>query len=405
MSQRVDLGGEPTGPLKGVRVIDFTAVYSGPIASSILADQGAEVIKVESPAGDMMRRGLPQNGGLGSAFATMNRNKKAVALDLGKPQAVDIAGLLIGTADVVMENFRPGVMDRLGLGYEQFASQQPKLIYASITGVGPVGPYAKRRVYDAVIQAISGFCTLREPDGAPAMVNSLVCDKITSLTAAQAISSALFNAERTGRGQRVELSMLDANLYFLWPDTMGNFTLLEEGVEAMPYLDHSLFMRKTKDGWVAAMPVQQGEVQAAFRALGIEEMFGDERFSTYQARARNRALMKQMMDDAYLRFTTDEICERFEAEDVPYSRINMRPDVADDPQVKAMQALWTYRHPRAGRVRTPRPPAQFAGTPSNIYAHTPALGEHNREVFMALGMSSEDVDAFTREGVLVNADD
>lgn len=402
MSQRVDLGGQATGPLSGVRIIDFTAVYSGPIAASILGDQGAEVIKVESAAGDLMRRGLPKSNGLGSAFATMNRNKKSICMDLQTEQGRDLARQLVGTADVVMENFRPGVMERLGLGYDQFKDVQPKLVYLSLNGVGPTGPYSNRRVYDAVIQAISGFCSL-QPDGRPEMVNSLVCDKVTSLTAAQAVVSALFQAERSGRGQKVDLSMLDANLYFLWPDAMINHTLMTDGLEQMPPIDHSVFMRKTKDGWIATMPVQQAEVVGSFRALEVEYLIEDERFNSFESRARNRALMRQILDEAYLNFTTDELCERMEAHDVPYSRINMRHEIADDPQVQAMQALWTYEHPRAGAIRSPRPPAQFHETPSNIYAHTPSLGEHNEAVLGELGLDATAI-ADLREAGVIYAD-
>ncbi len=399
MSQRVDLGGAATGPLAGVRVVDFTAVYSGPIAASILGDQGAEVIKIESKDGDIMRRGLPQNNGMGVAFTTINRNKKSLCLDLRTDAGRDIARKLVATADVVMENFRPGVMDRLGLGYAEFKDAQPKLVYVSISGVGSTGPYANRRVYDAVIQAISGFTTL-QPEGDPVMVNSLVCDKITSLAASEAVVAALFQAERSGRGQKVEVSMLDASLHFLWPDAMGNYTFLDGDLEVVPSLDHSLFMRKTKDGWIASMPVQQAEVLGAFRALGVEDLIDDERFSSFENRSRNRASMRELMDQAYARFTTDQLCERFEAEDVPYSRVNLREDIADDPQVQAMQALWTYDHPKAGDVRTPRPPAQFSDTPSNIHAHTPSLGEHNSETLAELGFTAAEIESLTAAGVI-----
>jgi crotonobetainyl-CoA:carnitine CoA-transferase CaiB-like acyl-CoA transferase len=399
MTQRVDIDGAATGPLRGVRVVDFTAVYSGPIAASILGDQGAEVIKVESAAGDLMRRGLPKSNGLGSAFATMNRNKKSLCIDLQTEQGKDVARRLIATADVVMENFRPGVMDRLGLGYDTFKAAQPKLVYASINGMGDTGPYAKRRVYDAVIQALSGFTTLQTGDH-PQMINSLVCDKVTSLTAAQAVVAALFQAERSGQGQKVDLSMLDANLYFLWPDVMNNFTFLAEGLEQMPPIDHSLFLRKTKDGWIATMPVQQNEVLGSFRALGVEHLFGDERFSTFEARARNRALLRELMDEAYAKFTTAELCELMEAEDVPYSNINRREDIPEDPQISAMGALWSYEHPIAGEVRSPRPPAQFRATPSNLHAHTPLLGEHNEEILVGLGLDEAAVQELARQGVI-----
>lgn len=399
MVQHINLGGPASGPLQGVRVVDFTAVYSGPIAASILGDQGAEVIKVESAAGDLMRRGLPQSQGLASAFAAMNRNKRSLCVDLQTPEGLEIACRLIATADVVMENFRPGVMDRLGLGYERFAEAMPRLVYASINGMGAVGPYADRRVYDAVIQAISGFATLQ--DGAqPQMVNSLVCDKITSLTAAQAIVSALFRAERTGIGQKVDVSMLDANLSFLWPDMMNNYTFTAPGLEQMPPLDHSLYLRKTRDGWIATMPVQQNEVLGSFRALDVQYLMEDERFATFEGRARHRAQLRELMDAAYARFTTDELCQRFEAEDVPYAKLNRREDIPNDPQIQAMDALWRYEHPVAGEVRTPRPAAQFGHTPSNIHAHTPMLGEHNAEVLAALGYDHAAIAALERQGVI-----
>lgn len=398
MSQKINLGGAATGPLSGVKVIDFTAVYSGPIAASILGDQGAEVIKIESRHGDLMRGGLPKSNGVGSPFTTMNRNKKSLCLDLKHESGLAIARKLIASADVVMENFRPGVMDRLGLGYDQFKEAHPKLVYVSINGVGAVGPYVKRPIYDAIIQALSGFTSLQ--NGEPAMVNSLVCDKVTSLTAAQAVTAALFRAERSGRGQRVELSMLDASLFFLWPDVMGNYTFLDESVEDIPPLDHSLFMRKTSDGWIASMPVQQKEADAAFRALDIKHLSDDERFSSAEARARNRTAYVELTGEAYARFTTDELCQRFEKEDVPHSRINSREDVVNDPQIKAMEALWTYDHPQAGEVRSPRPPAQFSETPSNIRAHTPTLGEHNTDILTGLGYAAAEIEDLSSKGAI-----
>lgn len=396
---QVAFGGPRTGPLQGVRIADFTAVYSGPLAGVVLGDQGAEVIKVEPHKGDLMRRGLPRQGDMGSAYFSLNRNKRSLCIDLSKDAGLAAARKLVASADVVMENFRPGVMDRLGLGYDTFKAAQPKLVYVSINGVGPDGPYAGRRVYDAVIQAITGFANL-DPNGPPALVNNLVCDKITALTAAQAVVSALFHAERHGQGQRVEVSMLDANLFFLWSDAMANFTFLEEGVERMPYADLSLFIRKTKDGYIASMPVQQAEVQGALRAIGLDHLIGDERFKDFASRARNRDVMKQLTDDAYQSFTTEELMQRLEAHDVPYSEVNLRHEVVDDPQIQAMQALWSFEHPAAGRARQPRPPAQFAETPSNFHQPTAYLGEHNAEVLAELGYSVQEISELEQAGVL-----
>ncbi|NKB99015.1 MAG: CoA transferase [Pseudomonadales bacterium] len=396
---KVDFSESPTGPLSGVRVVDFTAVYSGPLAASILGDQGADVIKIEPHAGDLMRRGLPKQGGMASAYFTLNRNKRAVCVDLQTEAGLKIVKELIATADAVMENFRPGVMERLGLGYEQFQATHPKLVYASINGVGPTGPYSKRRVYDAVIQAISGFASLR-PDGTPELVNSLVCDKITSLTAAEAVVAALYQAERSGVGQKVEVSMLDANLFFLWSDVMNNFTYRGEDTEKMPYADLSLFIRKTSDGYVAAMPVQQPEVEGALRALELEDLIEDERFTDFEARARNRAVMKELTDVAYARFTTAEISARLERNDVPWSMVNLRHEVIDDPQITAMGALVEYDHPVVGPVRQPRPAAQFGRTPSNMHQPTAFLGEHNSEVLTELGYSDTEIASLVEQKVL-----
>ena len=403
MTARVDFGGQRTGPLAGVRIADFTAVYSGPLASTILADQGADVIKVEPHSGDLMRRALPKQGGLASQYFTLNRNKRSLCVDLGKPEGLEVARRLVASADVVMENFRPGVMDRLGLGYDSFREAQPKLVYTSINGVGPDGPYSKRRVYDAVIQAISGFATLPQ-SGEPALVNNLVCDKITSLTAAEAVVAALFQAERSGKGQKVDVSMLDANLFFLWSDAMSNFTYMEEGVETMPYADLSLFIRKTKDGFVASMPVQQAEVEGALKALGLESLIGDERFATFEDRVKNRGLMKELTNEAYQSFTTEEICARLEENDVPWSHVNLRHEVVEDPQIQYMNALWEFEHPTAGQVRQPRPPAQFSATPSNFHQPTALLGEHNDEVLAELGYETAEIDALAANTITFKAE-
>jgi crotonobetainyl-CoA:carnitine CoA-transferase CaiB-like acyl-CoA transferase len=402
MEQEVELGKPRTGPLTGVRVADFSAIFSGPIAGAMLADQGADVIKVEAFSGDLMRKGYPQSGGMASAFTSMNRNKRGLSVNLQTPEGKAIATRLIQSADVVLENFRPGVMDRLGLGYEAFKEHNPKLVYASINGVGSIGPYANRRVYDAVIQAVSGFTALRV-DGKPEMVNSLICDKVTSLTAAEAIVAALFRAERTGQGQRVEISMLDAALSFLWPDTMNNFTFLDDGIEPVAPLDHSVFLHETKDGWIASMPVQESEFFGIFRSLDLPELVDDPRFQDAAARLKHRAELRALMDEAYPKFTTAVLCERFESEDVPYSRLNSRAEVIDDPQIKAMGALLNYEHPAAGRVRTPRPAAQFEQTPSNIYAHTPELGEHSAEILRELAYDQSQIDQFIEQNIVFSA--
>lgn len=391
----------PTGPLSGVRIIDLTSIYSGPICVSILGDQGADVIKVEAPGGDPMRQGSPRRNGVTASFAMMNRNKRSIVIDLQKAAGRALLIDLVRTADALVENYRPGVMARLGLDYDTLAAINPRIVVASINGVGPEGPYANRRVYDAVIQAVTGLADLQAVDtGSPTMINTLIADKVTAMTAAQAVTAALFAAARTGVGQQVAVSMVDASLFFLWPDSMSRHGLVGEGVDLAPYVSHASMIRRTRDGYVAVMPVKVGEWEGAFRALELPELFKDERFSTGAARLANAALFQSLLNEAYASFTTDEICLRLEAQDVPWARINTCDQVIEDPQIQAMGALVEYEHPRAGRVRQPRPPGQFRLTPATLHRSSPDLGEHTDEVLGELGLDESRVMALREAGVV-----
>ncbi len=391
------------GSLAGIRVIDMTTIYSGPIAASILGDQGADVIKVEAPAGDAMRRPyrLSRNG-LSGPFAMMNRNKRAIVVDLSGDAGKDVLRRLAASADVVMENFRPGVMDRLGLGFEHLRKDNPRLVFASINGVGPTGPYSKRRVYDAVIQAISGFAALQADPSTetPVMVNTLMCDKITAMTAAQSICSALVARERTGVGQRVEVSMLDASLFFLWPDSMSNFHFIGDEVPKPPVGSHAYFVRKTADGYVATMPVQAGEWAGLFRSLELPNLLEDERFSTPVRRQQNSALFQQLLNEGYARFPTALLCERFEENQVPFAKINTRDEVITDPQVEAMGALLEVDHPVGGKLRQPRPPGRFSETPAGVFRTSPGLGEHTEDVLREGGFEDDEIAGLREAGII-----
>lgn len=390
------------GPLTGIRVIDFTSIYSGPIGTAILGDQGADVIKIEAADGDLMRRGHPENRSISAAFAMMNRNKRSVVINARADEGRAVLLDLIRDADVVIENFRPGVMDRLGIGYEACERLNPRLVYVSINGVGSTGPYARRRVYDAVIQAVGGVAALQSDPhtGRPQMINTLICDKITSLNAAQVVTAALFARERQGIGQRVELTMLDAALNFIWPDGMHNHSFIGDDVGQLPHLDHSNFVRATADGFVAVMPVKAAEIEGVFNALDLGHLWGDERFATPKDRQRNAEALRALLDEAYARFSTDEMCERLEAHDVPFARINGRAEVVTDPQIEAMGALEEFDHPHGGRMRQPRPQGRFARTPSGINRCSPELGEHTREVLKEI-RSDQEIDAL-REANIIN---
>ena len=387
------------GTLSGVRVIDMTTVYSGPISGSILGDQGADVVKVEKPGGDM-QRGMyrTHRNGVDGQFAMVNRNKRSIVIDLSNDQGMAVLHRFFESADVLLENFRPGVMDRLGLGYESVHQRHPRLVYASISGVGREGPYAGQRMYDAVIQAISGVITLQTPeeDGRPVMVNTLLCDKVTAMTAAQSITSALFARERSGVGQRVEISMLDSALFFLWPDVMNNEHFIGDEVMDVPHASNAHMVKQTADGFIATMPVQPGERAGVFRALGLTERREEARLDTATGR-QAREDLPRLVNEAYAQLTTDEVCRRLEENQVPFARINAREDVVDDPQVKAMGALIEFEHPTAGPMRQPRPPGRFSDMPADIFRSSPGLGEHTDELLKEIDFTPQEIAAL-RDG-------
>ena len=392
-----------SGPLNGVRVVDLTTIYSGPICAAILGDHGADVVKVEPPGGDTMRAaGRNSRHGVPGPFAMMNRNKRAMVIDLTTEAGKDVLRRMLQQADVVLENYRPDVMERLGFSWDRLQEINERLIFASINGVGATGPYAKRRVYDAVIQAISGVASLQADPKVekPQMINTLLCDKLTAITAAQNICSALYAREQTGRGQRVQVSMLDSALYFMWPDSMANFTFVSDDVPKRSYGNHAYFVRETKDGYIATMPVKRGEWQGLFNALELSDLlFEDPRFSTALARQANSQLFQQMLNDAYTNFNTKELAARLEVNQVPFAEINSRPEVIEDPQVKAMGALLEFDHPVGGRMRQPRPPGRFSDTETDIFRCSPEFGEHTREVLGEYGFADAEIHELFEQGV------
>ena len=389
------------GALDGIRVLDLTTIYSGPLCTSILGDQGADVIKVESAEGDWMRSVLVnERNGVGGAFATLNRNKRSLVLNLADDEGKAVFKRLVADVDVVVENFRPGVMARLGLDYDTLKAINPKLIFASINGVGHTGPYAGRRVYDAIIQAISGMATLQSDPASerPVMINTLICDKLTSLIAAQSISSALVARERTGVGQRVDVAMLESSLFFLWSDNLQPYTFVGDEKPLQTYETHTNMVRETLDGYICTMPVQLDEWLGTFRALGLPNLLED---PEYMGPEGVRAAHFQAAINArFKEIPTAELAENLEREEVPYSLINPRDEVIHDPQVAAMGALWEFEHPFAGPMRQARPPGRFSETPSEIFRCSPELGEHSEEVLAEFGWGEEDVRALRARKII-----
>ena len=271
------------GPLDGVRVIDLSTMISGPLATMLLGDQGADVIKVEAPgSGDLVRRLGTNKRGMAPTFATVNRNKRSVVLNLREKRGRELLEKLVATADVFVQNFRPGTTDRMGIGEVDLRKIRPDLIYVSISGFGESGPYAGKRVYDPLVQALSGLATIQadRDSGRPQMVRLIIPDKLTAMTAAQAITAALFVRQRTGKGEHVRLSMLDAMVSFLWPEGMASYTWVgDESERSRPQLAQDLVF-ETTDGFMTAGTVSDAEWEAFARGVDHPEWLEDERFST-----------------------------------------------------------------------------------------------------------------------------
>ncbi len=374
------------GPLEGMRVIDLTTMISGPMATMMLAEQGADVIKVEAPGtGDLIRYIGCSAGGISAIFATLNRGKRSVALDLKSEEGRRDLLRLAATADVFVQNSRPGVVERMGLGEDEVRQVAPDIIYVSINGFGESGPYSQWRVYDVVIQALSGMAASQSnpKTGDPELVRNVVCDKITSLYAAQAITAALLARERGGDPSHVRLSMLDAAIAFLWPDVMQAETLVGDDVTRPAPLSEILSVAETRDGHVALIAVSDAEFAGLCRAMDMPELIDDPRFIDLPARAENAREVVSIVKDHARTRTTDEFCKQLHEFEVPAAHIVTVNQVVSDPQVSANKTVCMTEHPAAGPVRTPRGPARF-GRPSADAGPAPLLGQHTEEVLAGL---------------------
>ena len=389
------------GPLAGVRVVDLTSMISGPVATMMLADQGAEVIKVEPPTGDLVRAMGANRGGVSATFVSANRSKRSMVLDLKTASGLDALKRLVATADVFVQNFRPGAIERMGLGEDVLRAVRDDLVYVSISGFGDTGPYAGKRVYDPVIQALSGLAAIQaDADGRPHMIRTIVPDKLTAVTAAQAITAALFARERSGRGQHVRLAMLDAMVAFLWPEGMTGYTFVGREVSASRAQFAQDLIFETTDGYITAGAVSDSEWQGMCRALERPEWLADERFATAQARIVNVADRLALTADVLRTRSSDEWLARLDAEGVPCAPVLSRAEVIEHDQIVANRLIEEFDHPEGGRIRQPRPAARFDATPARVRGPAPGLGADTEPVLASLGYTVEQIAALRTEGVL-----
>ena len=391
MSNIRELDDPADGPLSGIRVIDLTSMISGPVATMMLADQGADVIKVESLSGDLVRGAGPNRSGITSTFISSNRSKRSLALNLKTPEGAEILRDLLRTADVLVQNFRPGTIERMGFGEDAVRTLREDIIYVSISGFGEEGPFAHQRVYDPVIQALSGLAAIQADgqSGRPKMIRTIIPDKTTAVTAAQAITAALFARERTRKGQHVKLAMLDTMVAYLWPEGMAGMTLVGREVKAQRAQLSPDLIFATNDGFITAGAVSNVEWQGLCKALERLEWLEDKRFLTVNDRAVNATLRLEMTAEVLATNSSEYWLQRLDAEGVPCAPVLSREEILTHPQIEANGLLAEYEHPVAGRIRQPRPAARFDQTPATIRRHAPGLGEHNAELLEELGYNEQ----------------
>ena len=379
------------GPFRGIKVLDLTTMVSGPVAAMMLADQGAEVVKVEPPNGEQMRHFGGLHNGVNAMFYSCNRGKRSLALDLKSDAGKAVLADLVRETDVLIQNFRPGAIERMGFGEPTVRALNEKIIYVSISGFGEHGPFAHKRVYDPVIQALSGATDIQanRETGKPAMFRIIVADKVTSLTAAQAIGAALFHRERTGVGQHIKLSMLESMLAFFWPEGMGGLTFAEREFDVTRSQGTMDLVFEAQDGYITAGAISTNEWAGMCRALGREDLIDDERFATPRARGRNGEERKRITAAEIAKWPRDEILARLDANDVPSAPLLTRMELMDHEQIRVNESIERRTVEGFGEVRQATPAARFSASPSSINRPAPRLGEHSVEILAELGYDEE----------------
>jgi crotonobetainyl-CoA:carnitine CoA-transferase CaiB-like acyl-CoA transferase len=381
-----------TGPMTGIKIVDLSQFVAGPLATQMLAEQGAEVLKIEPPEGELLRLGL--RNGFPPLFANDNRGKRCIAIDTKQSAGRDLVLDLVRDADVFVENFRPGVTERLGLDEPSVRAVAPDIVYVSVTGFGPTGPYAERPCLDPIIQGITGMVTGQSSRDLPFpdLIRTLVADKTTAYTAAQAISAALFARERGAGGQHIEIAMLDAVLAWFWPDGMSDFTLPDDPRPPRRASD-GYRLTDTADGQIIYYLASTEQICGMWRALGRPELIDDERYNHIGLGADPDALafVGATIIEEIGKLTTADIIERLARESVPAGPIHDRAAVLTDPQVVHNELIVEWDHPDLGRVRQVRPPVDFHGTPTTMLLEVEDVGASTRSALTDLGRTEEEI--------------
>jgi formyl-CoA transferase len=396
----------PPGPLDGVRVLDLTRVVAGPYCSMFLGDLGAEVVKVEQPGlGDDTRGwGPPFAGGESAYYLCINRNKKSLTLDLKSKRAVELLRQLVKSADVIIENFRPGTMERLGLGEKELRALNPRLIFASLTGFGADGPMSDWPGYDLIVQAWGGLMSITgTPDGEPVKVGVAIIDLVAGLMLGKAITAALFAREKIGVGQRIDTSLLEAEVASLI--NVGSNYLVGGKVPTrwgnahpniVPYQNF-----KTADGYLVIGVASEVIWKRFCQAIGRPDLTDDRRFADNSKRVENRAELISLLSELFLKRNNEAWFKGLTDAEVPCAPVQSIDQVFQAPQVLHRDMLMEVEHPTAGKVRMAGMPVKFSLTPASVRMPPPLLGEHNSEILKNwLGMNAEAIEELKREKII-----
>jgi crotonobetainyl-CoA:carnitine CoA-transferase CaiB-like acyl-CoA transferase len=368
-----------SGPYKGIRVLELTSTVSGPYAGMMLADQGADVIKIEPPGiGDLARFMGTIKDGMGAMFSTLNRNKKCICLDFKNDEDLEVFKTLVSTADVLIENYRPGIVKKLGIDYETLVKINPDLIYCSISGYGQSGPYKEKKVYDPLVQGTVGIPNAQNSKS-PELLRTIIYDKVTGMTSAQAISAALYQKAKGEGGQYLPISMMESALYYNWPDLMMNHTFDEGGINIGELAD--LFeVYETTDGGVVIIIIANDEIFTNFCTLFGLTFHLDEKYNNVIARILNKEELTLEINKITKQFSSKELEEKMDSAGISSSICNELNEVRNDPQVIDQGSIVTIDHPKLGIMRMPKPPANLKGQNQFPRSLAPILGFDNRLV-------------------------
>lgn len=393
--------GEAKGPCAGFSVLEFGTMVAGPMAGQNLGDLGADVIKVETLMGDIARWvGPPEKDGINGFFSQFNRNKRAISVDMKSAAGLDIVRKLASSADVMLINYRPGVMDKLGLGYNELKVHNPGLVYVQISGFGSDGPYSGQPVYDLVTQGMSGAMHAQGVNGKPEMIRSVAADKTSAITAASAALAALLARERNGgEGQLVNVPMINAFAQLVLPDLMSPETFRPriDIDQVAPDLFH---VWTCSDGYLVGMPIEDKQYAGLCEALGKPELATDERFSSIATRLANSSEMIRLFDAELAKWSWREALKKLREHDVPFAPVYDLDDFMEDPQVQHNRTVFDAEDPAGGTMRYIRHPGVYEKTPASLRRHPPRYGEHTDEILLDAGFSEDQIKQWRTEQLI-----